>query len=157
MIEIERKFLVSSLEFKREAFKHFRITQGFLSTDPERTVRVRIKDQKGYLTVKGPSSEDGLSRFEWEQDISEDDARALLDLCVQSVIDKTRYEVQSGNHVFEVDVFGGRNEGLILAEVELKSEDEEFISPDWLGEEVTGIPKYYNSQLSIEPFKTWNL
>ena len=157
MIEIERKFLVSSLEFKREAFKHFRITQGFLSTDPERTVRVRIKDQKGYLTVKGPSSEDGLSRFEWEQDISEDDARALLDLCVQSVIDKTRYEVQSGNHVFEVDVFGGHNEGLILAEVELKSEDEEFISPDWLGEEVTGIPKYYNSQLSIEPFKTWNL
>ena len=157
MIEIERKFLVSSLEFKREAFKHFRIIQGFLNTDPERTVRVRLKDQKGYLTVKGPSSEDGLSRFEWEQDISEDDARALLDLCVQSVIDKTRYEVQSGNHVFEVDVFGGRNEGLILAEVELKSEDEEFISPDWLGEEVTGIPKYYNSQLSIEPFKTWNL
>ena len=157
MIEIERKFLVSSLEFKREAFKHFRIIQGFLNTYPERTVRVRLKDQKGYLTVKGPSSEDGLSRFEWEQDISEDDARALLDLCVQSVIDKTRYEVQSGNHVFEVDVFGGRNEGLILAEVELKSEDEEFISPDWLGEEVTGIPKYYNSQLSIEPFKTWNL
>ena len=157
MIEIERKFLVSSLEFKREAFKHFRIIQGFLNTYPERTVRVRLKDQKGYLTVKGPSSEDGLSRFQWEQDISEDDARALLDLCVQSVIDKTRYEVQSGNHVFEVDVFGGRNEGLILAEVELKSEDEEFISPDWLGEEVTGIPKYYNSQLSIEPFKTWNL
>nr|WP_321233748.1 CYTH domain-containing protein [uncultured Psychroserpens sp.] len=155
MIEIERKFLVTSEDFKSRSHKHTRIIQGFLNTDPERTVRVRLKGNKGYLTVKGLSSDDGLSRFEWEKEISKTDAEALLQLCEKGVIDKVRYDIKVGQHVFEVDVFSADNEGLIIAEVELTEEDEVFQKPEWLGQEVTGDQRYYNSQLSQYPFKSW--
>ena len=155
MIEIERKFLVNSDAFKTEAFNSYTIKQGFLNSHKERTVRIRLIKNKGYITIKGKSSEDGLSRFEWEKEISKLEAESLLDLCEEGIIDKIRYEVKSGNHVFEVDAFFGNNEGLIVAEVELKSEDEHFEKPNWLGEEVTGDVKYYNSQLSKTPFTTW--
>lgn len=157
MIEIERKFLVKDSTFKQKAIQHNRIVQGFLNTDKERTVRVRLKGEKGFLTVKGASSDDGLSRFEWEKEISKDDAEALLTLCEIGVIDKIRYEIAVGNHLFEVDEFFGDNEGLIVAEVELNHISEVFEKPLWLGEEVTGDSKYYNSQLSKRPFKTWKL
>ncbi|WP_298901294.1 CYTH domain-containing protein [uncultured Psychroserpens sp.] len=155
MIEIERKFLVSSDVFKNQADKQTHIVQGFLNTHPERTVRVRLKDDKGVLTVKGKSSSDGLSRFEWEKDISRTDAEALLKLCEHSVISKIRFEIIVGKHVFEVDEFHGDNEGLIVAEVELNNKEEAFEKPEWLGKEVTGDPRYYNSQLSKKPFKNW--
>ena len=155
MIEIERKFLVISDAFKDQAQQKFRIIQGFLNRNPERTVRVRIKHGKGMLTVKGLSFNDGLSRFEWEKEISKNDAKALLEFCEKGVIDKLRHEVKVDNHVFEVDEFFGDNEGLVIAEVELQSEDETFSKPDWLGKEVTGDIKYYNSQLSKQPFNTW--
>ena len=155
MTEIERKYLTLSDAFKTEAKCSFRIKQGFLNTDPERTVRVRLKDEQGFLTVKGMSSEDGLSRFEWEKEISKADAESLLLLCEKGVIDKVRYEIDYGNHTFEVDEFFGDNEGLVIAEIELNHTKETFIKPEWLGEEVTGNIKYYNSQLSNHPFKTW--
>ena len=155
MIEIERKFLVTSNAYKEQAHQKFRIIQGFLNRDPERTVRVRLKDNKGMLTVKGLSSRDGLSRFEWEKDISKKDAKALLEFCEKGIIDKIRYEVKVKNHIFEVDEFYGDNEGLVIAEVELQTEEEAFTKPNWLGEEVTGNIKYYNSQLSKQPFNTW--
>jgi CYTH domain-containing protein len=157
MIEIERKFLVSSKAFKEEAFKSTRIIQGFLNTHKERTVRIRIKGDKGFLTVKGESSNDGLMRFEWEKEISKTEAKSLLKLCESGIIDKIRYEVNVGNHIFEVDEFYGDNEGLIVAEVELKNESESFERPNWLADEVTGNIKYYNSQLSKQPFNTWKL
>lgn len=155
MVEIERKFLVNSEAFKTQAFKVTRIVQGFLNRDPKRTVRVRITDNKGVITVKGLSSNNGLSRFEWEKNISETDAKSLLEFCEKGIIDKLRYEVKIGNHIYEVDEFFGENEGLIIAEVELLSEDQYFEKPEWLGEEVTGQIRYYNSQLSMQPFKTW--
>ncbi|MBT8272698.1 MAG: CYTH domain-containing protein [Bacteroidia bacterium] len=155
MIEIERKFLVKSDDFKTNASKTSRIIQGFLNTDPHRTVRVRVKNNKGILTVKGLSSEDGLKRFEWEKEINKTEAKALLDFCEGSIIDKVRYEVNLGDHVFEIDEFYGDNEGLIIAEIELNHEDEYFSKPDWLGDEVTGNTKYYNSQLCLTPFKSW--
>ncbi len=155
MIEIERKFLVTSDVFKKEAHQKFRIIQGFLNRDPERTVRVRLKEDTGILTVKGRSSNDGLSRFEWEKDILKNDAKALLEFCEEGVIDKLRYEIKVDKHIFEVDEFFGDNEGLVIAEVELSSEDEVFTKPNWLGEEVTGVIKYYNSQLSKQPYNTW--
>ena len=154
-IEIERKFLVSSLEFKKDAHLNSKIKQGFLNRDPMRTVRVRLKNQSGFLTVKGQSSENGMSRYEWEKEISKVDAESLLLLCEEGTIDKTRYEISIGEHLFEVDEFHGDNSGLIIAEVELNTVDETFKKPDWLGEEVTGNPKYYNSQLSKNPFATW--
>ncbi|WP_054852430.1 CYTH domain-containing protein [Olleya sp. ITB9] len=155
MIEIERKFLVNSNNFKAEAFKQTRIIQGFLSTDKKRTVRVRLKGEMGYLTIKGESSKNGLSRFEWEKEIAKAEAKQLLALCLEEVIDKVRYEVKVGNHIFEIDEFLGSNEGLVVAEVELNSENEHFIKPDWLANEVTGDVKYYNSQLSQAPFSKW--
>ena len=155
MIEIERKFLVTSNAYKEESFKSTRIIQGFLNTDEERTVRVRLKGEKGFLTVKGKSTNDGLSRFEWEKEISKSEAESLLLLCEKGIIDKIRYEVKVGNHIFEVDEFSGDNDGLIVAEVELNSENEAFEKPDWLGKEVTGQIKYYNSQLSKQPYKSW--
>lgn len=155
MIEIERKFLVKSEDFKDDAFKVTRIIQGFLNRDPQRTVRVRLRNDDGFLTVKGLSSDDGLKRFEWEKEISKKEAKALLEFCEKGVIDKLRYEIKSDKHVFEVDEFFGDNEGLTIAEIELKTEDEEFAKPNWLGEEVTGQIQYYNSKLSKEPFKTW--
>lgn len=155
MIEIERKFLVTSEAFKGEAFKSTRIIQGFLNTHPGRTVRVRLKENQGILTVKGETSKNGLIRFEWEKDISKEDAENLLTLCEKGAIDKIRYEVKIGNHIFEVDEFFGENKGLVIAELELKTEDETFVKPNWLGKEVTGQIKYYNSQLSKHPFKNW--
>jgi len=154
-LEIERKFLVNSDKFKSEAFKSTRIVQGFLNTHPERTVRVRLFGEQGFLTIKGRTSENGLSRFEWETEISIEEANALLDLCERGTIDKTRYEVEVGNHIYEVDVFSGENKGLIVAEVELESESESFKKPKWLEKEVTGDLRYYNSNLSQNPFKNW--
>lgn len=155
MVEIERKFLVSSNAFKEEAFTQNRIKQGYLSSVPERTVRVRIKGEKGYLTIKGISNESGLSRFEWEKEIPVGEAEKLLLLCETGVIDKTRFEIKTGNHIFEVDEFYGENEGLVMAEIELKSESETFEKPIWLGQEVTNDKRYYNSYLSNNPFKKW--
>ena len=155
MIEIERKFLVTSNAFKEHASIKTLLVQGFLNTHKERTVRVRVKGGKGFLTIKGKSTSDGLSRFEWEQRIPKKDAESLLKLCEPSVIEKVRYEINSGKHIFEVDEFFGENEGLIVAEIELNSEHENFEKPDWLGVEVTGQIQYYNSQLSKQPYKTW--
>ena len=154
-MEIERKLLVKNNAFKAEAFKHTRIIQGFLNTHKERTVRVRLRGDIGFLTVKGVSSKDGLTRFEWEKEISKPEAESLLNLCEPGIIDKIRYEVKVGNHVFEIDEFFGNNKGLIIAEVELQTEHETFKKPLWLGKEVTGNIKYYNSQLSKQPFNTW--
>ena len=155
MIEIERKFLVNSNRYRAEASSVTAITQGYLNSDPERSVRIRLTDQTGFITVKGKSNESGLSRFEWEKKLSKTDAEALLKLCEKTIISKTRYKVEIGKHTFEVDEFLGANKGLVVAEVELDSEDEQFPKPDWLGEEVTGTTKYYNSNLSSTPFCNW--
>ena len=154
--EIERKFLVKD-GFKAEAFGAVRIVQGYLSSAPERTVRVRVKGEKGFITVKGAGNASGAARFEWEKEIPAEDARALLDLAEPGVIDKTRYLVRNtdGKHVWEVDEFHGDNEGLVVAEIELSGEDEPFDRPAWLGEEVTGDLRYYNSMLKQHPFKEW--
>ena len=155
MIEIERKFLVTADAFKVAAFAQNRIKQGYLSSVPERTVRIRIKGDKGFLTIKGVSNESGLSRFEWEKEIPVEEAEKLLLLCEKGVIDKTRFEVKAGAHVFEVDEFYGENEGLTVAEIELGSETEIFEKPEWLGKEVTHDKRYYNSYLSNCPFSKW--
>lgn len=152
--EIERKFLVAG-DFKQYARKSEHIVQGYLNSTPERTVRVRIKDDKGYMTVKGISSQSGVSRFEWEKEIPVNEARELINICEPGVIDKVRHLVDVGEHIFEVDEFYGDNEGLVLAEIELSAEDEEFAKPDWLGEEVTGDIRYYNSMLMKNPYKGW--
>ena len=154
-MEIERKFLVISDEYRQAAHDHNLIIQGFLSTDPHRTVRVRFYNNKGYITIKGISNQTGTSRKEWEYEIDPVEARELIGLSVEPPIEKTRFLVQLGHHLFEIDEFAGSNEGLIIAEIELDHEDEEFPKPDWLGEEVTGDPKYYNAQLSKTPFNTW--
>lgn len=151
--EIERKFLVAG-DFRREVSGASHIIQGFLSSAPGRTVRVRIRDDRGYLTVKGPAR--GLTRFEWEKEIPADEARQLLALCEPGAIDKTRHLVPaSDGHVWEVDEFHGDNEGLVVAEIELASEDECFVRPAWLGAEVTGDRRYYNSSLTQCPYKDW--
>lgn len=152
--EIERKFLVKG-DFKSQAHKSTRIIQGYLSSVPERTVRVRLKGDKGYITVKGKGNESGMSRFEWEKEIPATDVMELIKLCEPGVIDKTRYLVRAGDRTFEVDEFHGDNEGLTIAEVELPSEDATFDRPAWLGEEITGNLKYYNSTLNHTPFKNW--
>ena len=149
--EIERKFLVSG-EFRQDSPESYHIMQGYICSDPGRTVRVRVRGDKGFLTIKGQSSEDGLSRFEWEKEIPVSEALELMNLCVSGVIDKTRYLVPYGGHTYEVDVFHGANEGLVLAEIELADEQEMFEKPSWLGEEVTGDMRYYNSMLSLHPF-----
>jgi adenylate cyclase len=155
MIEIERKFLIVSEAFKRDALRQNHIAQGYLNTHAERTVRVRIKGEKGYLTIKGESSTTGLSRFEWEKEISVEEAKQLLLLCEKGVIEKIRYEIHVGEHLFEVDEFLGENKGLIIAEVELQSETEQFEKPNWIGKEVTKDHRYYNSYLSQNPFSSW--
>jgi CYTH domain-containing protein len=155
MQEIERKFLVTSEAFKNEAHKRTRIVQGFLNTNPERTVRIRIQGNEGFLTIKGKSNPSGLSRFECEKQISQAEAEELLHLCEPGIIEKTRYEIDFEGHTIEVDDFLGENEGLIIAEIELGSETEPFSKPEWLGQEVTGEVKYYNSNLSKNPFKNW--
>lgn len=155
MTETERKFLVSDHRFIDLATQKSAIAQGYLNTHPERTVRVRIKGDEAYLTIKGKSSPNGLSRFEWEKPIAPDEARKLLGLCEPGVIEKTRYLVPAGRHTFEVDVFEGQNLGLVIAEIELSSEDETHEVPDWLGPEVTGQAKYYNANLIKNPFRSW--
>ena len=152
-IEIERKFLVAG-EYKPFAESSVRVKQGYLCNEEGRTVRVRVMDDKGYLTIKGRTSESGMSRFEWEKEIQVQEAERLLGLC-GTVIDKTRYYIKAGEHVFEVDEFYGDNLGLVLAEIELSSEDEAFERPSWLGEEVTGDVRYYNSVLLRNPYKNW--
>jgi adenylate cyclase len=155
MIEIERKFLVTSSQFITDAFRSSRIVQGYLSSNPARTVRIRIKGDKGYLTIKGVGNESGLSRFEWETEIPVTDAERLLILCETGIIDKIRHEVKFKNHIIEVDVFAGANEGLTIAEIELESEKETVEKPAWLGLEVTNDEKYYNAYLSKNPFQQW--
>ncbi|MFY0482584.1 CYTH domain-containing protein [Flavobacterium sp. PLA-1-15] len=155
MIEIERKFLVTSKAFKTQASAEKKISQGYLNSDPERTVRVRIANDKGFLTIKGKGNESGMSRFEWENEIPVDEASALLALSEKGAIDKTRFEIKVGNHTYEVDEFYGENEGLVIAEIELSSENEAFEKPEWLGEEVTNDERYYNAYLSKNPFTYW--
>ena len=155
MQEIERKFLVKNDTYKAQATSHKRIIQGYLSAHPERTVRVRVRGDKGFLTIKGKSNKTGTTRFEWEKEIPLFEAQSLLSLCEEPIIDKIRYQVPVANHVFEVDVFAANNAGLVLAEVELAYELEQYTSPDWLGKEVTGELKYYNSMLSQKPYKEW--
>jgi len=155
MIETERKFLVLNDSYKQQAYTQKRIAQGYLSSVPERTVRVRTKGDQGFLTIKGKSNESGTSRMEWEKEISVADAGQLLAICEKGVIDKIRHEVKVGSHVYEVDEFFGDNAGLTVAEIELADEHEEFIKPEWLGEEVTGTERYYNAYLSRNPYNTW--
>ena len=153
-LEIERKFLVAG-DYKSLAVSHSRITQGYISSASGRTVRVRIRGDKGYLTIKGPS--EGISRYEWEREIPVADAESLIAICEPGVIDKTRWLVPAGDgvHTWEVDEFHGDNDGLVVAEIELRSEDDTFEKPSWLGEEVTGDRRYYNSMLTKRPFRTW--
>ncbi len=153
--EIEKKFLVKSDAFKKEAFKETRITQGYLSSVPERTVRVRVKGEKGFITVKGIGNETGASRFEWEKEIPTSDVQDLLKICEPGVIDKTRYLVKNGEYAWEVDEFYGDNDGLVVAEIELPAEDAKFDVPEWIGEEVTGDKRFYNSMLMKNPYKNW--
>jgi len=154
-LEIERKFLVRNDDYKRQAFSSSRICQGYICSGHGRTVRVRIRDNRGYLTIKGPSNADGLSRYEFEKEITLEEATQLMKLCEPGSIDKTRYLVKSGSHTFEVDEFYGENEGLVMAEVELQSEDEPFEKPDFIGREVTGDRRYYNAHLLKNPFTAW--
>ncbi|WP_018336434.1 CYTH domain-containing protein [Butyricimonas synergistica] len=153
-LEIERKFLVKG-NFKTESHVSTRVTQGYLSSSPERTVRVRIKGEKGFITIKGKGNASGTSRYEWEKEIPVEEARELLQLCEPGIIDKTRYLIRHEGHLFEVDEFHGENDGLVIAEIELKNENENFSRPAWLGEEVTGDRKYYNAMLSRNPYVNW--
>ena len=153
-IEIERKFLVKGL-FKEQATSHTHIIQGYISSQKGRTVRVRLRDKQAFLTIKGPSRDGGLSRYEFEKEITIDEGLSLLTLCEPGVIEKDRWLVTSGKHTFEVDEFFGENEGLLLAEVELETPDEPFEKPSFLGQEVTGDRRYYNSSLRINPYRNW--
>lgn len=154
-LEIERKFLVKDESYKEMAYQASRIAQGYICSMRGRTVRVRIRDGKGYLTIKGPADAAGIGRYEWEREIPLQEAQELMSLCEPGMINKTRYLVRSGQHVFEVDEFYGENEGLVIAEVELSSADEEYEKPLFIGEEVTGDVRYYNSFLMKKPFKQW--
>jgi adenylate cyclase len=154
-IEIERKFLVRNLDFKTESFEKKYIKQGYLNSNKNRTVRIRIADDIAFITIKGKSNTAGISRFEWEKEIPFSEADELLLLCEPNLIEKQRYLIKKGIHTFEVDLFLGDNLGLIVAEIELSNENEEFEKPSWLAKEVTGELKYYNSSISKLPFKDW--
>jgi adenylate cyclase len=154
-LEIERKFLVKNLDFKTESFEKKYIKQGYLNADKNRTVRIRIADEKAFITIKGKSNKAGTTRFEWEKEIPLSEAEELLLLCEPNIIEKHRYLIKKATHTFEVDVFLGDNLGLLVAEIELNSENETFEKPIWLGNEVTGELKYYNSSISKLPFKNW--
>ena len=156
MIEIERKYLVTSNDFKNYSVRQNEIAQGYISSHPERTVRVRIKGNQGFLTIKGKGNESGTTRFEWEKEITLFEAEQLLKLCEVGVIKKTRYEIPFGKHLIEVDIFHEDNEGLIIAEIELESENEIIEIPNWLGEEVTQEERYYNAYISQNSFKNWS-
>ena len=153
--EIERKFLVKNNSFVDEAYEKRRIVQGYICADAGRSVRVRIRGNEGYLTIKSATNERGWSRYEFEKPISLEEAEELMKLCLPGLIDKVRHYVKAGNHVWEVDVFHGENEGLIVAEIELESEEESFELPSWVGQEVSGDAKYYNSMLAKRPFLEW--
>ena len=154
-LEIERKFLVLNDSYKQESFSHSHIQQGYICSQRGRTVRVRIRDAQAYLTIKGPSMDGGLSRSEFEYEIPLEEGRQLMRLCEPGIIDKCRWLVKHDRHTFEVDEFFGENEGLVMAEVELSSVDESVKMPDFIGKEVTGDCRYYNSQLRKNPYKTW--
>ena len=154
-IEIERKFLVKNLNYKSESFEKKYIKQGYLNSDKNRTVRIRVSNNTGFITIKGKSNKNGTSRFEWEKEIPVTEAEELLLLCEPTIIEKTRYLIKVGYHTFEVDEFAGENSGLVVAEIELNSEDEVFEKPNWLSKEVTGDLKYYNSSISKLPFINW--
>lgn len=154
-IEIERKFLVVGDIYKKQAYCCDRIVQGYLCRQNGNSVRVRIRGEKGYLTIKGPSFDGGLSRYEWEKEIALSDAEELLSLCGKAKIEKQRYLVRCGKHIYEVDEFYGDNTGLVVAEIELDNENEPFEKPDFLGNEVTGDARYYNSRLTLFPYKDW--
>lgn len=153
-IEIERKFLVKG-DFLPFVSKQYHIVQGYLCAVPGRTVRVRVKAEKAFITVKGRPNEVGFSRFEWEKEIAVSDALEMIPLCEQGVIEKIRYEVIFDGRTFEVDVFEGENKGLVLAELELEKEDAHYTLPEWIGKEVTTDVRYYNSYLSQHPYPTW--
>ncbi|HEA31029.1 MAG TPA: CYTH domain-containing protein [Leeuwenhoekiella sp.] len=155
LLEIERKFLVKNTAFKEESYAHKRITQGYLNSNPARTVRVRISGKQAFLTIKGIPESGGTTRFEWEKEIDLEEAEALLPLCEPGSIDKMRYLIKAQDKIYEVDEFFEDNEGLIVAEIELNAANEDFLKPNWLGEEVTGDEKYYNSQLGKRPFIKW--
>lgn len=152
--EIERKFLVVG-PYKDLATSHYTIRQGYICSGGGRTVRVRLCGERGFLTIKGPSLDGGLSRFEFEKEITENEALALLFLCEPGLVEKVRWLVPNGKHTIEVDEFLGENEGLVVAEIELHSPDEPYLKPDFLGQEVTGEARYYNSQLRRNPYKNW--
>ena len=154
-LEIERKFLVCGEDYKQQAFHHSRIKQGYISSRRGATVRVRLRDGQGFLTIKGPSDAKGMSRYEFEKEIGAEEAAHLFELCEPGIIDKTRYLVRAGNHTSEVDEFYGDNEGLVMAEVELQSETETFEKPSFIGQEVTGDRRYYNSHLREYPYSQW--
>ena len=154
-LEIERKFLVLNDTYKHEAFSKSHIRQGYICSERGRTVRVRIRDTRAYITIKGPSLDGGLSRYEFEQEIPLADGEQLMMLCEGGIIDKVRWLVKSGEHTFEVDEFFGDNEGLVVAEVELQAADEVPVLPRFIGQEVTGDRRYYNAQLRRQPYKTW--
>lgn len=153
--EIERKFLVTDDSYRRLAYRKSRIEQGYICSARGKTVRIRIRDDKGYITIKGPSNASGTSRYEWEKEIPLSDAEELMALCEPGRIVKVRYLVDFASHTFEVDEFHGENEGLVVAEVELRSETEEVSFPAFIGEEVTGQTKYYNSFLMKQPYTSW--
>lgn len=154
-MEIERKFMVRGTSYRQLAYASDRIKQGYICSGHGRTVRVRLRGGCGYLTIKGPSLDGGLSRYEFEKEITCDEAAQLFRLCEPGIIDKTRYLVKSGQHTFEVDEFYGENEGLVMAEVELSAPDEPFDKPAFIGKEVTGDRRFYNSHLRVNPFSVW--
>lgn len=153
--EIERKFLVIDDSYKQQAYAQSHIMQGYICSARGRTVRVRIRGDKGYLTIKGASNEAGTSRYEWEHEISLSEAEELMKLCEPGVIDKIRYLVKNNRHTFEIDEFYGENTGLVMAEIELEHEDESFEKPHFIGKEVTGDIRYYNSFLMKDPYCRW--
>ena len=154
-MEIERKFLVRGDDYKRQARKSYRIKQGYICSGHGHTVRVRLRDEQGFLTIKGPSLDGGLSRYEFEKELPVDEAQQLVRLCEPGIIDKTRYLVPCGRHTFEVDEFYGDNQGLVVAEVELSAPDEPFEKPAFIDREVTGDRRYYNSHLRQMPYTLW--
>ncbi|MDR1524734.1 MAG: CYTH domain-containing protein [Tannerella sp.] len=154
-MEIERKFLVREDSFVDEAFDAKRMVQGYICADAERSVRVRICGEEGFLTIKSASNERGWSRYEFEKPVALNEAGELMKLCLPGLIDKVRYYVKAGRHTWEVDVFHGENEGLVVAEIELESEDEVFELPSWIGKEVSGDPRYYNAMLAVHPYSAW--
>jgi adenylate cyclase len=153
--EIERKFLVLNDSYKKHAFRATTIIQGYLATVPGCTVRVRVRDEQGYITIKGAATAGSIARYEWEKEIPLNEARELMSLCANRIIEKTRYEIEAGQYIYEVDEFHGANEGLVVAEIELNTETDTFDKPSWLGEEVTGIARYYNSMLTKQPYLSW--